>query len=102
MGDGMIWMYKDEDANTALIRARKVGIIGYGSQGHAHALNLRDNGIDVRVGLPESSSSVHRAQNAGFDVASPAEIAKWADVVMLLIPDTHQAVVYEHQIRQEL
>jgi ketol-acid reductoisomerase len=95
-------MYYDKDADLGLIRQRKVAIVGYGSQGHAHALNLKDSGVDVVVGLPETSQSVAKAKAAGLRVLSVAEAAKWADVIMVLIPDTRQRAVYEADIRPAL
>jgi ketol-acid reductoisomerase len=98
----MATMYYDDSADLALIRARKVAIIGYGSQGHAHALNLKDSGVSVRVGLPASSRSRAKAQAAGLTVGEVAEVSKWADVVMILIPDTSQAKVYRDEIEPNL
>ena len=98
----MAKIYHDEDADLALIRAKKVAIIGYGSQGHAHALNLKDSGVSVRVGLHEGSRSRAKAQAAGLTVTSVAEAARWGDVVMILIPDTTQPEVYEKEIRAHL
>ena len=98
----MARMYHDTDANLALIQAKKVGIIGYGSQGHAHALNLKESGVDVRVGLPVTSKSVAKAQAAGLVVGTIPEVAAWADVLMLLVPDTRQAEVYERDIKPAL
>jgi ketol-acid reductoisomerase len=95
-------MYYDNDADLSLIRNRKVAIVGYGSQGHAHALNLRDSGVDVRVGLPPTSRSRARAQAAGLTVGEVADVAKWADVVMVLIPDTTQGQVYREDIEPNL
>jgi ketol-acid reductoisomerase len=95
-------MYYDKDADLSLIRGRKVAIIGYGSQGHAHALNLKDSGVDVVVGLPATSASGPKAAKAGLRVLSVAEAAKWADVIMILIPDTRQRAVYEADIRPHL
>jgi len=95
-------MYYDNDADLSLIRNRKVAIIGYGSQGHAHALNLRDSGVDVRVGLPATSRSRARAEAAGLTVVEVADAAKWADVVMILIPDTTQGQVYRTAIEPNL
>jgi ketol-acid reductoisomerase len=88
----------DKDADLGLVRAKKVAIIGYGSQGHAHALNLKESGVDVSVGLPETSKSLAKAKAAGLAVKPVAEAAAWADVVMMLIPDTSQAAVYEQAI----
>src|SRR5215472_16030422 len=98
----MATMYYDKDADLSLIRARKVGVIGYGSQGHAHALNLQDSGVSVRVGLPATSRSRAKAQAAGLTVGEVADVARWADVVMMLIPDTAQAAVYRDQIEPNL
>jgi len=98
----MATMYYDDSADLALIRAKKVAIIGYGSQGHAHALNLKDSGVSVRVGLPATSRSRAKAQAAGLVVGDVAEVAKWADVVMILIPDTSQAKVYREEIEPNL
>src|SRR4051812_39897139 len=95
-------MYYDNDADLALIRAKKVAIIGYGSQGHAHALNLKDSGVDVRVGLSLSSSSKNKATNAGLTVTDVASAADWADVIMVLIPDTTQPDVYTKSIEPSL
>ncbi len=88
----------DKDADLNLIKNKKVAIIGYGSQGHAHALNLKDSGVAVKVGLPEGSKSREKAKAAGLEVASIADAAQWADVVMMLIPDTRQPSVYKEQI----
>ena len=87
-------MYYDQDADLALIRAKKVAIIGYGSQGHAHALNLKDSGVKVQVGLSLTSKSKSKAEGHGLTVTTPAEAAKWADVVMILVPDTTAPAVY--------
>jgi ketol-acid reductoisomerase len=98
----MARMFYDADADPTLIANRKVGIIGYGSQGHAHALNLQDSGVAVRVGLPSNSRSVAKARAAGLTVATIPDVAKWADVLMLLIPDTRQAEVYTRDIQPQL
>ena len=98
----MATMYYDKDADLALIRAKKVAVIGYGSQGHAHALNLKDSGVDVRVGLPASSRSRDKARAAGLTVGDVADVSKWADVVMILIPDTAQGKVYREEIEPNL
>jgi ketol-acid reductoisomerase len=91
----MATLYYDQDADLSLIRSRKVAIVGYGSQGHAHALNLADNGVRVRVGLPATSKSLAKAKTRGLEVAPVAEAAAWADVIMMLTPDTVQPTVYQ-------
>jgi len=98
----MATIYYDTDADLELIRRRKVAIIGYGSQGHAHALNLRDSGGTVRVGLPADSASRAKAEAQGLTVTSVAEAAAWADVIMLLAPDTRQAAIYQADIAPHL
>jgi ketol-acid reductoisomerase len=98
----MAKIFYDKDSDLSLIRAKKVAIIGYGSQGHAHALNLRDSGVDVRIGLAPTSKSVAKAQAAGLKVSSVAEAAAWADVVMLLVPDTTQAKLYTNEVAPHL
>jgi ketol-acid reductoisomerase len=98
----MAKIFYDKDCDLALIRSKKVAIIGYGSQGHAHALNLKDSGVDVTVGLPASSKSVAKAKAAGLRVTAVAEAAAWADVVMLLVPDTAQSKLYREEIAPHL
>jgi ketol-acid reductoisomerase len=98
----MATMFYDRDADIELIRARKVAVIGYGSQGHAHALNLQDSGVDVVVGLQAGSKSAEKASAAGLRVLGVAEAAAWADVIMVLIPDQHQARVYKADIEPHL
>ncbi len=88
-------MYYDDDADLSLVRAKKVAIIGYGSQGHAHALNLKDSGVQVKVGLAATSKSKPKAEGHGLSVVTPAEAAKWADIVMILVPDTTAPAVYK-------
>src|SRR5438105_2143930 len=83
-------VYYEQDADSALIAGRKVAIVGYGSQGHAHALNLKDSGIDVRVGLRDGSASRAKAEAAGLPVTSVAKAAAEADLIMILLPDTEQ------------
>ena len=95
-------IYYESDADAGLVEGRKVAVIGYGSQGHAHALNLRDSGVDVRVGLREGSSSRAKAESAGLAVRSIAEAASEADLVMVLLPDTEQKSVYEESIEPHL
>jgi ketol-acid reductoisomerase len=94
----MATIYRDNDADLKLIQAKKVAIIGYGSQGHAHALNLKDSGVDVRVGLSPNSSSRKKAEGAGLTVATVADAAKWADVIMMLTPDTTQPEIYKTSV----
>lgn len=91
-------IYYEQDADLSLIQGKKVGVIGYGSQGHAHALNLKDNGVEVRVGLQASSGSKPKAEAEGLAVMSPGEITQWADVVMILVPDEKQAVLWATEI----
>ncbi|HEY1306266.1 MAG TPA: ketol-acid reductoisomerase [Vicinamibacterales bacterium] len=98
----MATMFYDRDADIELIRGRKVAVIGYGSQGHAHALNLQDSGVDVVVGLQAGSKSAEKAKAAGVRVMSVAEASAWADVIMVLIPDQHQARVYRSEIAPHL
>jgi ketol-acid reductoisomerase len=95
-------IYYDKDANLDLLKKRKVAIIGYGSQGHAHALNLRDSGVDVRVGLAAGSKSRAKAEGAGLKVVSVTEASKEADVIMVLIPDQTQKKVYDEEIAPAL
>src|SRR4051794_19583859 len=90
--------FYDADANVDLIRKKKVAIIGYGSQGHAHALNLKDSGVDVTVGLRKDSSSRARAEAEGLRVTDPVEAAAWGDVVMTLVPDELGPEIYEKEI----
>ncbi len=92
-------VYYDRDADVNLIKGRKVAIIGYGSQGHAHANNLKDSGVaEVMVGLRQGSAGVAKAESAGFAVKDPAEAAAWADVVMVLTPDEGQADLYREKL----
>ena len=98
----MATIYYEKDADPAVIKGRKVAVIGYGSQGHAHALNLKESGIDVVVGLKEGSSSRAKAEGERLTVMTPAEAARWANVVMLLVPDQHMADLYKSEIAPNL
>jgi ketol-acid reductoisomerase len=94
----MTTMYYEADVNHDVLKGKKIAILGYGSQGHAHALNLRDSGFDVRVGLRPESTSVHKAEEAGLRVLTVAEASKEADVIMILVPDTEQKRTYDADI----
>ena len=94
--------YYDKDADLSIIQGKKVAIIGYGSQGHAHANNLKDSGVEVVVGLREGSSSATKAKEAGLGVKSVEEASGWADVVMVLAPDEFQASIYSENIEPNL
>ncbi|KMT21203.1 ketol-acid reductoisomerase [Clostridium cylindrosporum] len=98
----MAKMYYDNDANLDLIKGKKVAIIGYGSQGHAHALNLKDSGIDVCVGLYKGSKSWARAEEAGLEVYEASEAAAKSDLIMILLPDERQGQVYKESIAPNL
>ena len=93
-------LYYDGDCDVSIIKNRKVAIIGYGSQGHAHALNLKESGVPVVVGLREGSSSAAKAEAAGLTVKSISDAAKWADVIMLTMPDTEQKATYDADIKR--
>jgi ketol-acid reductoisomerase len=95
-------IFYDDDADLSIIQGRTVAVIGYGSQGHAHALSLRDSGADVRVGLPEASKSRPKAAEQGLRVVTPAQAAAEADVIMILAPDTKQRHIYEQDILPNL
>ena len=95
-------IYYEKDADPSIIRAKKVAIVGYGSQGHAHALNLKESGVDVVVGLRDGSSSKAKAESAGLRVMSIADATKYADVIMILAPDTEQKKIYEESIAPHL
>ena len=94
--------FYDDDADLSVIQGKKVAVIGFGSQGHAHALSLRDSGVDVRIGLSEGSKSRDKASAQGLEVGTPAEVAKWADVVVILTPDQVQADIYNSEIKDQL
>lgn len=98
----MAKVWYDKDANLKLIRARKVAVLGYGSQGHAQALNLRDSGVDVRVTTRKGSDNWKKAVKDGFKPLTPAEACKWADVIQVLLPDEFQADVYNADILPNL
>jgi len=95
-------MFYDDDADLALIQGKNVAVIGYGSQGHAHALSLRDSGVDVRVGLQPGSKSREKADAEGLRVLTPREAAEEADVIVILAPDQHQRKLYAEEIEPEL
>jgi ketol-acid reductoisomerase len=98
----MAEIFYDDAADFSLVRAAKVGIVGYGSQGRAHTLNLRDSGVAVQVGLPESSRSRQRVKDDGVTVDTVTKVAAWADAIMILAPDTDQAKIYEESIKAHL
>jgi len=95
-------IFYDDDADLGVVQGRKVAVIGYGSQGHAHALSLRDSGVDVRVGLPEGSKSRPKAEEEGLRVRTPSEAAAEADLIMILAPDTKQKAIYAEDIAPNL
>ena len=95
-------IYYDDDADLSIIQGRKVAVIGYGSQGHAHSLSLRDSGVEVRIGLQEGSKSRAKAADEGLTIGTPAEVAAWADVIMILAPDTKQRFIYADDIAPNL
>ena len=96
-------VYYDADCDLNLITGKKIAVLGYGSQGHAHAQNLRDSGVkDVAIALRAGSATAQKAEGAGFKVLSNAEAAKWADIVMILAPDEHQAAIYAEDIHANL
>ena len=96
-------VYYDRDADLNLIKDKKISIVGYGSQGHAHAMNLRDSGIEnVSIALREGSNSRSKAEQANFKVMTPAEAASWADVIMMLTPDELQSEIYKNDIAENI
>jgi len=95
-------IFYDKDADLSIIQGKKVAVIGYGSQGHAHSLSLRDSGVEVVVGLKEGSKSRAKAEEQGLEVKTPAEASAWADVIMVLAPDTAQRKIYNESIAPNL
>jgi ketol-acid reductoisomerase len=96
-------VYYDADADLALVKSKKVAIVGYGSQGHAHAQNLRDSGVaEVAIALRPGSATAAKAEGAGFKVLSNADAAKWADIIMILAPDEHQAAIWDQDLRANM
>jgi ketol-acid reductoisomerase len=96
-------VYYDRDADVGLVKGKKIAVLGYGSQGHAHAQNLRDSGVaDVAIALRAGSATAAKAEGAGFKVLSNAEAARWADIVMILAPDEHQAAIYAEDLAPNL
>ncbi len=95
-------VYYEQNANLAVLRDKNIAVLGYGSQGHAHALNLMDGGMNVRVGLRPDSESCAKARAAGLRVGTIAEVVGWADIIMVLLPDQHQKAVYEAEIEPNL
>jgi ketol-acid reductoisomerase len=96
-------VYYDRDADVNLVKGKKIAVVGYGSQGHAHALNLKDSGAkEVRVALREGSASIKKAENAGIEVMTPKKAAEWADVIMVLTPDELQAKLYADDLAKHM
>ena len=96
-------VYYDRDADIGLIKTKKVAIVGYGSQGHAHAQNLRDSGVsEVAIALRPGSATAKKAEEAGFKVLSNADAAKWADIIMVLAPDEHQAAIWADDLKDNM
>ena len=98
----MTEIFYDQDADLQLIQGKKVAVIGYGSQGHAHALNLRDSGVEVVVGLKDGSKSIAKAEEQGFTVKNVADASAWADVIVILAPDQHQRGIFAESIKDQL
>ena len=98
----MAEIYYDNDADLSIIQGKKVAVVGYGSQGHAHAMNLRDSGVEVVIALKEESKSREKASEAGFEVKTVAEAAAWADLIMILAPDQHQRHIFNDSIKEHL
>src|SRR2546429_8248716 len=95
-------VYYDKDADLSLVKGRKVTIVGYGSQGHAHAQNLQESGVKVTVGLRKDGASWDKAKKGGINVAEVDEAIKGADIVMILLPDEHHAQVYKEQVEPNI
>src|SRR5437762_4112479 len=95
-------MFYDDNADLSIVQGRKVAVLGFGSQGHAHALSLRDSGVDVRVGLPEGSKSRAKAEAEGLRVLSPAEAVEESDVIVVLAPDHKQRALYAESIEPNI
>jgi len=98
----MTELFYDKDADLSIIQGKKVAIVGYGSQGHAHAQNLRDSGVEVVIALKDGSKSAPKAQEEGFEVKSVADAAEWADLIMILAPDQHQRGIFAESIKDKL
>ncbi|HCO19259.1 MAG TPA: ketol-acid reductoisomerase, partial [Tissierellales bacterium] len=98
----MAKLYYENDCNLQVLSGKKVAVIGYGSQGHAHALNLTESGVEVMVGLYEGSRSWQKAEEAGLKVTTAGDAAEWADIVMLLVNDEKQVELYEKSIKKAL
>ncbi len=98
----MAELFYDDDADLSVIQGKKVAIVGYGSQGHAHAQNLRDSGVEVAIALKEGSKSKPKAEEEGFTVLSVADATQWADLIMILAPDQHQRSIYSEEIKPNL
>lgn len=96
-------VYYDKDVNFDLIKSKKIAVIGYGSQAHAHALNLKESGVvEVKIALKPTSTSITKAKNDGFEVITNVEAAKWADLIMILAPDELQAEIYENELKDHM
>ena len=98
----MAEIFYDADADLSIIQNKKVAIVGYGSQGHAHAQNLRDSGVEVVIALKDGSKSAEKAKDEGFEVKSVADAAEWADLIMILAPDQHQRSIFSESIKDKL
>ena len=98
----MTELFYDKDADLSIIQGKKVAIVGYGSQGHAHAQNLRDSGVEVAIALKPGSPSAPKAEEAGFDVKSVADATEWADLIMILAPDQYQRTIFSESIKDKL